>query len=206
MAKPTIEFWFDFASTYSYLTAMRIDDMARDAGVSVSWQPFLLGPIFKAQGWTSSPFNIYPAKGRYMVRDMQRLVADRGLAFQMPEPFPQNSLSAARVSLAIENPELRAEFSRQVFRAEFQNGSNIAENPVLEAALRTSAAKLDLNVDFKAIFDAASGGEIKQALRRQTETAEAAGIFGAPSFRTHDGEIFWGDDRLANALNWSRLL
>ena len=206
MTKPTIEFWFDFASTYSYLTAMRIDDLARDAGVAVSWQPFLLGPIFKAQGWTSSPFNIYPAKGRYMVRDMQRLAAERGLVFKMPNPFPQNSLSASRVSLAIESPELRAEFSRQVFRAEFQNGANISENPVLESALRTSAMELGLTIDFKAIFDAASGGDIKQALRRQTEAAEAAGIFGAPSFRTRDGEIFWGDDRLENALNWSQML
>ncbi|HRK18556.1 MAG TPA: 2-hydroxychromene-2-carboxylate isomerase [Hyphomicrobiaceae bacterium] len=206
MTKPTIEFWFDFASTYSYLTAMRIDDMARDAGVAVSWQPFLLGPIFKAQGWTSSPFNIYPAKGRYMVRDMQRLAADRGLAFEMPEPFPQNSLSAARVSLAIENPELRAEFSRQVFRAEFQNRSNISENPVLEAALRSAATNLGSTIDTETLFAAASSDGIKQGLRRQTEIAQAAGIFGAPTFRTTDGEIFWGDDRLSNALNWSRFL
>ena len=72
-----ISFWYDFASTYSYLAAMRIDSLAAAAGVEVAWRPFLLGPIFKAQGWDSSPFNIYPAKGRHMVRDLERTAAAR---------------------------------------------------------------------------------------------------------------------------------
>ena len=53
-----LQFWFDFASTYSYLSAMRIDVLAAARGVHVAWRPFLLGPIFSAQGWTTSPFNI----------------------------------------------------------------------------------------------------------------------------------------------------
>ncbi len=93
----TLTFWYDFASTYSYLSAMRIAAMAAERGVRVDWRPFLLGPIFVSQGWTTSPFNVYPAKGRYMVRDVQRLALARGLAFAMPTPFPQNSLLAARV-------------------------------------------------------------------------------------------------------------
>jgi 2-hydroxychromene-2-carboxylate isomerase len=64
MTAPRLTFWYEFASTYSYLAAMRIDAAAQAAGVDVAGQPFLLGPIFKAQGWTTSPFNIYPAKGR----------------------------------------------------------------------------------------------------------------------------------------------
>jgi hypothetical protein len=76
-----LTFWFEFASTYSYLSAMRIEKMARKADVDVIWKPFLLGPIFKAQNWDTSPFNIYPAKGRYMVRDIERIAQERGLAF-----------------------------------------------------------------------------------------------------------------------------
>ena len=98
--KPQLVFWFDFASTYSYLSAMRIEDLARDAGVEIKWMPFLLGPIFQAQGWGNSPFNIYPAKGKYMWRDMERLCAVRGLPFKRPSIFPQNSIRAARVALA----------------------------------------------------------------------------------------------------------
>ena len=72
--RPRLEFWYEFASTYSYLTAMRIEALAEKAGVDVIWKPFVLGPIFSAQGWNTSPFNIYPAKGKYMVREMERLI------------------------------------------------------------------------------------------------------------------------------------
>ena len=76
---PKLEFWYDFASTYSYLTAMRIDDLAASANVGIAYRPFLLGPIFTAQGLTTSPFALNPAKGRYMARDIERTAAARGL-------------------------------------------------------------------------------------------------------------------------------
>ena len=94
-----MEFWYEFASTYSYLSAMRIEALAAVAGVAVAWRPFLLGPIFKAQGWDNSPFNLYLAKGRYMVRDIERLAAERSLRFALPALFPQNSLRATRLAL-----------------------------------------------------------------------------------------------------------
>ena len=97
--RPVLEFWYEFASTYSYLTAMRIEPLAEAAGVDIRWRPFLLGPIFAAQGWTSSPFNLFPAKGRYMWRDMERQAAALGVPFRKPDPFPQNALLAARVAL-----------------------------------------------------------------------------------------------------------
>src|SRR5215467_11705389 len=99
MPVPVLDFWFDFASTYSYLAAMRIGPLAQKAEVRVQFRPFLLGPIFKAQGWTTSPFNLYPAKGRHMWRDLERSCAELQLPFRRPDPFPQNSLLAARVAL-----------------------------------------------------------------------------------------------------------
>lgn len=79
MSRPVVEFWFEFASTYSYLSVMRIERAAQAAGVDVAWKPFLLGPVFLALGWNDSPFNIYPPKGRYMWRDLERLCAKEGL-------------------------------------------------------------------------------------------------------------------------------
>ena len=83
-----LDFWFDFASTYSYPAMMRIAPLAREAGVTVRYRPFLLGPLFKAQGWDTSPFNLYAAKGRNMWRDLERLCGDLGLPFRRPELFP----------------------------------------------------------------------------------------------------------------------
>src|SRR5262249_62370130 len=85
---PVLDFWFDFASGYSYPAAMRIAPLAATAGVAVRFRPFLLGPIFKAHGWDTSPFNLYPAKGRNMWRDLERLCEALALAFWRPDPVP----------------------------------------------------------------------------------------------------------------------
>jgi 2-hydroxychromene-2-carboxylate isomerase len=195
---PKIVFWYEFASPYSYLSAMRIDDEAARAGVTVEWKPFLLGPIFKSQGWETSPFNLYPAKGRYMVRDIGRIAAARGLPFKMPAVFPGNGLKAARLGIAARSQGLLPAFSRAVFSAAFGKGLDIFDDAVLTDCLL--AAGLDPDVTRSLAKD----GAVKFELRAYTEQAQAIGIFGAPSFTTVDGELFWGDDRLDYALQWVR--
>ena len=112
---PTIDFWYEFASTYSYPTAMRIENMAADGGIDVRWRPFLLGPIFKAFGWNDSPFNIFAAKGRYMWRDLERLCEADGLPLKLPPVrFPQNGLKAARLALVGEAEGWIQAFTRAV--------------------------------------------------------------------------------------------
>ena len=98
---PPLQFWYEFASTYSYPAAMRVEAVAAARGLSVAWRPFLLGPLFAAQGWRDSPFNVYPVKGRYMWRDLQRICDAAQLPLHRPDPFPQNSLLAARVATAL---------------------------------------------------------------------------------------------------------
>lgn len=193
-----IEFWYEFASNYSYLSAMRIGDLARDAGVEIQWRPFLLGPIFKSQGWETSPFNLFPAKGRHMVRDMQRIAETRGLAFVMPIPFPANSLLAARVAYSGQGDEWVGPFTAAVFEAEFGRGEDIGDTAVLEKLLA------DIGVDGHGALGRARQQNVKDGLREQTEWAHEIGIFGAPTFLTEDGELFWGDDRLEQALAWVR--
>ena len=93
-----VDFWFEFGSTYSYPAAMRIDALAAESRVKISWRAFLLGPIFHEQGWDDSPFNLYPAKGRYMWRDLERICESQGLPLRRPSEFPRNGLLAARVA------------------------------------------------------------------------------------------------------------
>jgi 2-hydroxychromene-2-carboxylate isomerase len=197
MAPPVLDFWFDFGSTYSYPAAMRLGALATEAGVLVRFRPFLLGPIFKAQGWTTSPFNLFPAKGRHMWRDLERLCADLELPFQRPEPFPQHSLLAARVALAALDHGWGEDFCRAVFRAEFGEGRRIDEAAIIGDILS------ELQIEPEPALAAGQSDEIKTRLRTQTAQAEQLGLFGAPSFTTADGELFWGNDRLEQALRWA---
>jgi 2-hydroxychromene-2-carboxylate isomerase len=195
-----LEFWYEFASNYSYLSAMRIEDLSRAAGVEIQSRPFLLGPIFKSQGWETSPFNLFPAKGRHMVRDMQRIAESRGLRFVMPTPFPANSLLAARVAYSGQADEWVGPFTASVFEAEFGRGEDIGDTAVLEKLLA------NIGVDAHSALARAGQQNVKDGLREQTVWAHEIGIFGAPTFVTADGELFWGDDRLEQALAWTREL
>lgn len=190
-----LQFWFEFASTYSYLAAMRIEDVARVAGVPLEWKPFLLGPIFHAQGWNDSPFNIYAVKGRYMWRDMERRCAQYSLPWQRPTQFPRNGLLAARVASWAQAEPWCPAFVRAVYHANFADDRDIADRDVIASIVTT------LGQPAGDVLAAAQATENKERLRQQTETAVQRGIFGAPTFVAGE-ELFWGHDRLDDALAW----
>jgi 2-hydroxychromene-2-carboxylate isomerase len=191
-----LEFWFEFASTYSYPAALRIERVARSEGVELAWRPFLLGPIFQAQGWTDSPFNLYPTKGRYMWRDLERICTALGLPLRRPSQFPRNGLLAARVACCFQTESWLPEFVRQVYLANFAHDRDISDASVIASILEAVGQPASL-------LAAAESQEAKTSLRAQTERARALGIFGAPSF-VADQELFWGNDRLDAALAWAR--
>lgn len=199
MSAGSLEFWYDFASTYSYLAAERIQHLAQSKGVAVSWHPFLLGPIFQKQGWDNSPFNIYKAKGDYMWRDMERSAKNYGIPFvRSEELFPANGLLAARIALCLHSEEQRVAFTQAVYCAQFAQGEDISDPMTIQAILDR------LGHDAERLFSQAKSAGIKQRLFDNTAQAQAKGIFGAPSFITSDGELFWGDDRLEQALDWAQ--
>ncbi len=197
MSAPRLEFWFEFGSTYSYPAAMRVEREALARGVEIAWRAFLLGPIFKAQGWSDSPFNLYPAKGRYMWRDLERVCEAEGLAFMRPSVFPRNGLAAARIACRFADRPWLGAFVRAVYEANFRDDSDIGDDAVLTDCL--CAAGCD---DSRAVLTEARSDAAKAALRASTERAAALGIFGAPTFAAED-EIFWGNDRLEAALEWA---
>ncbi len=193
-----LDFWYEFASMYSYLAAMRVEKVAQEAGVAIRWRPFLLGPIFKAQGWNTSPFNLYPAKGSYMLLDLARQCEDMGLPnFTMPKPFPANSLLAARVALVLSDTE-RPDFSRAVYLAEFAEGKDIGSRDTIAEILKK------LGHDAETALTKAGDQAIKDRLRANTEEAMKISIFGAPTFVTDEDDLFWGNDRLEQALAWAK--
>lgn len=191
------EFWFEFASTYSYPAAMRVAALADAAGVALRWRPFLLGPIFATQGWNDSPFNIYPVKGRYMWQDLARVCAAAGLPLRRPSVFPRGSLLAARVACAATDEPWVGAFARAVYTANFAADQPIGEADVVAAAVRAAGA------DPAPWLARAAAPEAKQRLRANTEEAQARGIFGAPTVTVGD-QLFWGNDRLEEAVARAR--
>lgn len=195
--QPALDFWFEFASTYSYPAALRIGALAAERGIAVRWRPFLLGPVFKQNGWTTSPFNMYPAKGRYMWRDLARICSAMAVPFAEPPQFPQNTILAARVALIAFDKGWGEDFAKATYRAQFGEQKNIGEPEVVAAVVRA------LGKDADEVMTRAQSDGNKLRLREQTDEAIRLGIFGAPSFVTSDGELFWGNDRLEQALEWA---
>ncbi|MGV8997731.1 MAG: 2-hydroxychromene-2-carboxylate isomerase [Parvibaculaceae bacterium] len=192
-----LEFWFEYASTYSYPAAMRVERLTKVAGVTLVWRPFLLAPIFGSQGWNDSPFNIYPVKGKYMWRDMARICEADGLTLKEPVRFPQNGLKAARITLIGTDEGWGADFTRAVYTANFAEQKDISDEGVLGAILGA------LGLDAADVLARANADTNKARLKTQTEEAIARGVFGAPSFLAGD-ELFWGNDRLDAAIAWAQ--
>jgi 2-hydroxychromene-2-carboxylate isomerase len=191
-----VQFWFEFGSTYSYPAAMRIEALAARRGITIAWRAFLLGPIFNEQGWNDSPFNIYPAKGRYMWRDLERTCAALQIPLKRPAVFPRNGLLAARIACAFAQSDWLPAFVRTVYQANFAHDQDIATQATIERCLE------DVGQHPPSIFAAAQRQDAKDALRNQTAEAVRLGIFGAPTFVVGN-ELFWGNDRLEAAFDWS---
>jgi len=194
---PRMQMWFDFASPYSYLAIERVDTLAEAAGVVVDLRPFLLGPIFQAQGWNDSPFRLFPGKGAYMMRDIARLADKYGVTYNRPRLFPRMSVLPARIALLGQDEPWGRDFCVAVFRANFQHDLDIQAEDVVHQVLK------DLSLDADVLIERAKTEAAKEALRRQVDRARNLGLFGAPTFFVGD-EMFWGNDRLEDALEWAR--
>ena len=195
--EPRLELWFDPASNYSYLTLMRIEALAGEAGVTVRWEPFLLGPVFEAFGWKSSPFVLQREKGAYVWKDMERQAAKFGLPWRKPSRFPQNSVLPVRVSLLGRGESWMPPFCRAMARANFAEDRDISTLETVTEVLES------LTLPASAILARIQSPEEKPKLRAQVQRAQALGIFGAPTFFV-GGEMYWGNDRLEDALEAAR--
>lgn len=193
---PRIEFWFDFASPYSYLALMRIEDAAARRGVTVDWKPFLLGPVFQALGYQTSPVLENAAKARYLFSDMARQAQKYGLGWCRPSEFPRNSVLPARVAVLAQGESWLPEFCRRVMLRNFVEDRDIGTPEAVAEVL------VSLQLPGAELIAAARGDDNRQRLRRQVEEAGRRGLFGAPSLLIGN-ELFWGNDRLDDALEFA---
>lgn len=191
-----IDFWIEYGSTYTYLTVARIGKLAAQAGVEVRWQPFFVMPIMAQLGMTQGPFLPYPAKTAYMWRDIERRAARHGIAYARPSTYPVNSLLTARVACIAAQEGWCQVFTEKVFELHWTQNVLIGSDENLRGALQ-SAGELPEELVLRA-----QAQPVKDQLKAQTERAKSLGVFGAPSF-TVGNELFWGDDRLEEAVEWA---
>lgn len=219
-ARRSVELWFDFASTYSALSVLTAPARARALGVELKLQPMLLGPIFASAGLKTSPILSVDAKARHMWRDLQRCSVQQGLPFEMKQPtaFPQKSVLANRVALIAAQQGWLEPFAEAVYRAQFSELQDIGQRETVAKAIASAVGKGAVD----AALAAAESQENKDRLVKQVQRAQELGVFGAPTFivwQQEEGEekegkgsssisskafeLFWGQDRQEQALQWA---
>ena len=187
-----MDVWVSIGSTYCYLTVNRVEAAARAAGVPLRWRVLDVRTLTIRQD--NIPFATKPAKLAYMWRDLGRRAAARGLSPRLPAPYPLADLARAnRVALVGLEEGWGPAYIRETYRRWFEEGAPAGEEPNLSASLA------ELGLDPGAVIARADAEATVAALARATDAAEAAGLFGVPSFVVA-GELFWGDDRLEDAL------
>jgi 2-hydroxychromene-2-carboxylate isomerase len=191
-----LDLFFFYGSTYTYLTVMRVETRAAAAGVTLRWRPFNVRAIMVEQ--QNIPFADKPVKAAYMWRDLERRAGRHGLGWAGAPPYPiDRELLANRVGQVAAEEGWCAGFTRSAYRAWFLEGRALGAAGTLEPILA------ELGQDPARVLAAARSEAAAERLERETDAARALGIFGSPTFAV-GSEIFWGDDRLDDALDWAR--
>ena len=191
-----ITFWFTMGSTYTYLTAMRLPEVAKTTGISFKWRPFHLLTIL--QEMKHVPFADKPAKMAYMWRDIARRAEMYGIPVRVPAPYPaKNSILANKVAVLGLTEGWGIDFVRAAYRRWFQHGEETGAEPNVSTSLREIGQEPDR------VLARVNDTEIGRQLESETGAAGALGIFGSPTFSIGN-ELFWGDDRLEDAIRWYR--
>ena len=191
-----LDFYFDFASGYSYFALRRIDKLAADHGCVVRWHPLMLTALTTSTGVLPSP--MVPIKWQYVLRDMHRTALAEGIPLRLSKAFPQPLLAPGRAMLWLREHHgegIALAFARTCFQAYYGDGVDIADVAVLQGIAA------GLGVDRVAFAAGLAEPAIKEEFRRANELALARGVFGVP-FVVVEGEPFWGYDRLAQLEQW----
>ncbi len=194
-----IELFFDFACPFAYLAAREIEGVAARTGAELVWRPILLGGLLREIGSEEILARQPPARSAYLLVDRKRCAEVRGAPLSPSAVHPQRTVRALRTVLAVDEGPARVALIHELYRAYWERGERIEEEPVLRRALETCG------VAPGAPLAASASEAIKDELRRRTDEAIARGVFGVPTSIVSGvsgvsgprGELlFWGQDRL----------
>ena len=194
MAHPKIDFWYSIGSTYTYLTVMRLDGVVKSEGVTFNWCPFNVRHVMVEQN--NVPFMNKPIKEAYMWRDVERRSQSYGLSPIIPAPYPAPKMVLANQIAMVASKEGWCElYTKATYKRWFEHGEAPGDKQNLDNSLLAAGQDKDR------VIELATSQEIISRLEQQTQHAIDLGVFGSPSF-VIDGEVFWGDDRLTDAIRW----
>lgn len=186
--------FFFIGSTYTYLSVCRADALARTRGVELNWRPFSVRTLMREQN--NVPFADKPAKLKYMWRDIARRAESFRIPFAGPPCYPIDAAETANHVATLAALEgWCPEFTRAAYKAWFLEGKDPGEARAL-ADILTGLGK-----DPGKVLALAAAPAVREKYADETAIARANGIFGSPTY-VIDDEIFWGDDRLEDALDW----
>ena len=189
-----IDFWISIGSTYSYLSVMRLKSVEETSGISFRWRPFSVRAIMHEQD--NIPFVGKPVKMAYMWRDIERRARKYGFEPSLPAPYPLAEFDLAnKIALVGESEGWCADYISAAYRHWFHAGHEPGSEPGLSDALR------EIGREPARVVASALTGRIEQRYKQASEEARALGVFGSPTVVV-DGEVFWGDDRLEDAIAW----
>jgi 2-hydroxychromene-2-carboxylate isomerase len=194
MPHKQIDFFFFYGSTYTYLTVMRIEGAAARFGIEVRWRPFNVRQIMLEQD--NIPFRSKPVKMSYMWRDIERRAARHAIPFNRIPTYPVDpEYLANRVGVLSAIEGWCPAYTKATYQAWFLEDAPLGEPENLIPTLQR------LGKDPDTVVSRANSQEIRDKYESETNLAREMGIFGSPTFATGK-EIFWGDDRLEDALEW----
>ncbi len=180
-----VTFFHDFSSPFSYLASLQIEEVARAAGATIEWVPFLLGALFKQLGGPLVPISTFSdPKRAWVVRDLQRTAAALGAPLRWPSSFPLRTVLPLRV--AIQEPATTA----CLYHAAWADNRDVGDPETVKAVL------CEAGFDGAALVQGAAEAGPKATLRENTQRALSMGACGAPTFVVNDEHLFWGQDRL----------
>jgi 2-hydroxychromene-2-carboxylate isomerase len=189
-----IDFWFSTGSTYTYLTVSRLERVEAATAVRFNWRPFSVRAIMREQN--NIPFANKAVKMGYMWRDIERRAGMYGLPIKVPAPYPLQEFDLAnRLALLGLEEGWGKPYIVASYRRWFVDGQEPGMEPNLSASLG------EVGQDPARVVGQARSVRIGGVYDAATDEARRLNIFGSPTFAVK-GELFWGDDRLDDAICW----
>ena len=192
-----IDFFFSIGSTYTYLSVTRILEVEKKNQVKFTWKPFSVRAIMREMNNIPFPKDKLN-KVNYMWRDIERRAEGYGFFAKTPVPYPLSEFDLAnQIAILGLKKGWGIDYVRLTYKKWFQEGKEPAIDPSITEVCR------ELNIDKDEIISQANSKEIINNYNLNTNSARDNKIFGSPSFVVKN-EIFWGDDRMEDAINWSK--